>query len=105
MHDKWTICSKLYGNDYFEYLIDCVKSTVKEENALIRQVMYTTLSSYGNDPINLGVLAPTSTDKTYPIVEAVKYTPRGKEVRIVGSMPPSVVQALFSIYYLSICSF
>jgi hypothetical protein len=80
-----------YGNDYFEYLIDCVKRTVKEENALIRQVMYTTLSSYGNDPINLGVLAPTSTGKTYPIVEAVKYTPRRKEVRIVGSMTPKVL--------------
>src|SRR5688500_6863547 len=47
-----------YGNNYFEYLIDCVKKTVKEENALIRQIMYTILSPYGNDPINLGVLAP-----------------------------------------------
>lgn len=85
-----TILEK-YGNDYFEFLIDCIKSTVKEENALIRQIMYTKLSPYGNDPINLGVLAPTSTGKTYPITESAKYTPLGKEVRIVGSMTPKVL--------------
>lgn len=80
-----------YENDYFEFLIDCTKSTVKEESALIRQIMYTKLSAYGNDPINLGVLAPTSTGKSYPITEASKYTPLGKEVRIVGSMTPKVL--------------
>jgi hypothetical protein len=85
-----TILEK-YGNNYFEFLIDCVKSTVKEENSLIRQIMYTKLSAYGNDPINLGVLAPTSTGKTYPITESAKYTPLGKEVRIVGSMSPKVL--------------
>jgi hypothetical protein len=55
------IISEKYSNDYFEYLIDCIKRTVKEENALLRQIMYTVLSACGNDPINLGVLAPTST--------------------------------------------
>jgi hypothetical protein len=53
--------------------------------------MYTKLSAYGNDPINLGVLAPTSTGKTYSITESAKYTPLGKEVRIVGSMSPKVL--------------
>ena len=85
------IVGEQYGNDYFEYLVDCVKKTVKEESALIRQIMYTTLSAYGNDPINLGVLAPTSTGKTYPIRQAVEYTPLGKEIRIVGSMTPKVL--------------
>jgi hypothetical protein len=85
------IISEKYSNDYFEYLIDCIKRTVKEENALLRQIMYTVLSAYDNDPINLGVLAPTSTGKTYPIIEAAKFTPLGKEVRIVGSMTPIVL--------------
>jgi hypothetical protein len=80
-----------YGNNYFEYLIDYIKRKVKEENALIRQVMYTVLSANGNDPINLGILAPTSTGKTYPIMEVAKFTPLGKEVRIVGSMTPKVL--------------
>src|SRR5215212_2145941 len=85
------IISEKYSNDYFEYLIDCIKRTVKEENALLRQIMYTVLSACGNDPINLGVLAPTSTGKTYPIIETAKFTPLGKEVRIVGSMTPIVL--------------
>jgi hypothetical protein len=85
------IISEKYKNDYFEYLIDCIKRTVKEEDALLRQIMYTVLSANGNDPINLGVLAPTSTGKTYPIIEAAKFTPLGKEVRIVGSMTPKVL--------------
>lgn len=80
-----------YNNNYFEFLVDCVKRTVKEEDSLVRQIMYTKLSAYGNDPMNLGVLAPTSTGKTYPITESAKYTPGGKEVRIVGSMSPKTL--------------
>lgn len=85
------VITEQFGNDYFEYLIDCVKRTVKEENALVRQIMYTVLSSYGNDPINLGVIAPTSTGKSYPIKAVSEYTPGGKEVRIIGSMSPKVL--------------
>jgi hypothetical protein len=85
-----TIIEK-YENNYFEFLVECVRKTVKEENSLIRQIVYTMLSAYGNDPINLGVLAPTSTGKTYPITEVVRFTPGGKEVRIVGSMTPKVL--------------
>ena len=53
--------------------------------------MYTVLSANGNYPINLGVLAPTSTGKTYPIIKAAKFTPLGKEVRIACSMTPKVL--------------
>jgi hypothetical protein len=80
-----------YGNNYFEFLVDCSKKTVKEESALIRQVDYTLLSPYGNDPINLGVIAPTSSGKTYVIMECVNFTPKGKEVRVVGTMTPKVL--------------
>ncbi|MDQ3947995.1 MAG: hypothetical protein M3275_00360 [Thermoproteota archaeon] len=80
-----------YGNDYFEYLVDCVKKTVKEESSLVRKINYVVLSGYGNDPINLGVLAPTSTGKSHPITESIKFTPQGKEVRKIGSMTPKVL--------------
>ncbi len=80
-----------FRNDYFEFLIHCIQRTVKEENALIRQIMYTVLSGYTQDPINLGVLAPTSTGKSYPIRQSVEYTPLGKEVRVVASMTPKVL--------------
>jgi hypothetical protein len=80
-----------YGNNYFEFLIDCIKKTVKGEDALLRQINYTILSCYTQDPINLGIIAPTSTGKSYPLMQSVDYTPRGKEIRIVGSMTPKVL--------------
>jgi hypothetical protein len=64
---------------------------VKEESALIRQIDLTILSSYSDDPNNLGVLAPTSTGKSYPIMQCIKFTPGGKEVRIIASMTPKVL--------------
>ena len=85
------IITEQYRNDYFEFLIACIKRVVKEENALVRQITYTMLSAYCNDPINLGVLAPTSTGKSYPIKAVSEYTPGGKEVRIIGSMTPKVL--------------
>jgi hypothetical protein len=80
-----------YKNDYFEFLLDCEKRTVKGEDALLRQIDYTMLSCYTPDPINLGIIAPTSTGKSYPLMQSVDYTPRGKEIRIVGSMTPKVL--------------
>ena len=45
--------------DYFEYIVKSIKKTVKCEDALIRQILYTGFSSYiEDDPINLGILAP-----------------------------------------------
>jgi hypothetical protein len=84
------ITSAPYKNDYLEYLIDCVKKTVKEEDALVRQVLITALSAYTPDPINLAVIAPTSAGKTYPILESTKFGPR-EDITIVGSMSPRVL--------------
>jgi hypothetical protein len=80
-----------FRNDYFEYLVVQAQKTVKEENALIRQIHLTELSAYSDDPNNLGVLAPTATGKSYPIMQCIKFTPGGKEIRIVGSMTPKVL--------------
>jgi hypothetical protein len=79
------------NNDYFEFLVDCTKKTVKEESALVRQIHYTLLSAYTNDPLNLADIAPTSTGKTYAILQSAKFGPMGQEIRIVGSMTPKVV--------------
>ena len=77
--------------DYIEYVIKKVKKTVKCEDALIRQILYTGLSSYiGDDPINLGIIAPTSEGKTYPVEECMKFFPR-EDVYKVGSMSTKVL--------------
>src|SRR5215212_5368808 len=49
--------------DYVENVIKTAKKTVKQEDVLVRQIVYTGLSAYTNDPINLGIIAPTSEGK------------------------------------------
>jgi hypothetical protein len=81
---------RIKSNDYFEFLVDCTKKTVKEESALVRQIHYTLLSAYSSDPINLADIAPTSTGKTYPITEAKDFGPK-EDIRVVGSMSPKTL--------------
>ena len=53
--------------------------------------MYTGFSSYvEDDPINLGILAPTSEGKTYAITESLQYFP-DNDVLYIGQMSPKVL--------------
>lgn len=54
--------------DCAEFVIRTIKKTVKQEDSLVRQIVYSALSGYSKDPINLGIIAPTSEGKTYPVV-------------------------------------
>jgi hypothetical protein len=84
--DEQELRANICNDDYVEYLIQIVKKTVKCEDSLIRQILYTGLSSYiRDDPINLGIMAPTSEGKTYPVEECIKFFPR-EDVYKVGSM-------------------
>jgi hypothetical protein len=77
--------------DYFEYVVKSIKKTVKQEDVLIRQILYTAFSSYiEDDPINLGILAPTSEGKTYAITESLQYF-SDKDVVYIGQMSPKVL--------------
>jgi hypothetical protein len=62
-----------------------LKKTVKQEDSLVRQICYTGLSAYTNDPINLGIIAPTSEGKTYPVIESIKLFPK-EDVWLIGKM-------------------
>ena len=89
--DEYRLKSQIKNNDYFEYVIRTVKKTVKCEDPLIRQILYTGLSSFiGDDPINLGIIAPTSEGKTYPVEECMKFFPK-EDVYKVGSMSAKVL--------------
>jgi hypothetical protein len=77
--------------NYFEFVVRSIKKTVKCEDALIRQVLYTGLSTYvEDDPINLGILAPTSEGKTYAVTEPLQYFP-SDDVLYIGQMSPKVL--------------
>jgi hypothetical protein len=62
-----------------------LKKTIKQEDSLVRQIVYTGLSAYTNDPINLGIIAPTSEGKTYPVIESIKVFPK-EDVWLIGNM-------------------
>ena len=92
--DEQELKSKINNNfdgDFINYIIKQIKKTVKCEDVLIRQILYTCLSSYvGDDPINLGIIAPTSEGKTYPVEECMKFFPKD-DVEKVGSMSAKVL--------------
>ena len=89
--DEQELKSKIQNSDFVEYVVIAVKKTVKCEDVLIRQILYTGLSSYiQDDPINLGIIAPTSEGKTYPVEECMQYFPK-TDVYKVGSMSAKVL--------------
>jgi hypothetical protein len=73
------------GKDYSEFIIKTIKKTVKQEDSLLRQIFYSALSSYTKEPINLGIIAPTSEGKTYPVIETLNLFPK-EDVWLIGSM-------------------
>lgn len=91
--DEQELKSKInnFDGDFINYIIKQIKKTVKCEDVLIRQILYTILSSYvRDDPINLGIIAPTSEGKTYPVEECIRFFPKN-DVEKVGSMSAKVL--------------
>ena len=89
--DEQELRLTIHTNDFIEYVFKTVKKTVKCEDVLIRQIGYAALSSYiEDDPINLGIMAPTSEGKTYPVEETLKFFPKD-DVYKIGSMSAKVL--------------
>ena len=84
-YDSTPDLEKIPDRDYAEYVIATAKKTVKCEDSLVRQIVYTGLIADSNEPVNLGIMAPTSEGKTYPIVETLKSFPK-EDVCLIGSM-------------------
>jgi hypothetical protein len=76
--------------DYAEFAIRTIKKVVKREDVLVRQVFYTGLSTYTFDPVNLGIIAPTSEGKTYVVTRALKPFPEEDDWNI-GNMSTKVL--------------
>jgi hypothetical protein len=82
--------SKIPDKDFVKFAIDITQKNVKQDLSLVKQVTYVGLSTYTDDPINLGVLAPTSEGKTYAVVKSLEIFPK-HDVLYVGSMTPKVI--------------
>ena len=75
----------LQDKDFAEFVINTARRTVKQENSLVRQIFYTAISKDTADPGNLGIVAPTSEGKTYPVIEVLKFFPT-EDVHYIGRM-------------------
>jgi hypothetical protein len=82
--------SRIPDANFAEFVIKIANKTVKQEDALVRQIVYTALSAKTNDPMNLGIMAPTSEGKTYPVVETLGIFPQN-DIWYIGGMSPMVL--------------
>ena len=82
--------SEIADRDYASFTINTIKKTVKREDVLIRQVLYTGLSTYTYEPMNLAIIAATSEGKTYGVIQSMKYFPTD-DVLYIGSMSTKVL--------------
>jgi hypothetical protein len=80
--------------DYPESVVKTIKKTVKSEDFLVRQLLYVGLSAKSNNPLCIGIMAPTSEGKTYAVIESIiKFFPKN-DVWKIGSMSPKVIVRL-----------
>jgi hypothetical protein len=77
--------AEIPDRDYPGFVINTVKKEVKRDDVLIRQVFYTGISAYTFDPINLGIISPTSEGKSYSTMKVMQYFPKD-DVWVIGQM-------------------
>jgi hypothetical protein len=84
------LASRIPDRDYAEFLIETSKCTVKQEDSLVRQIIYTAISKDTSNPINLAVMAPTSEGKTYAVQQTLAFFPK-EDIWTIGSMSSRVM--------------
>ena len=82
--------------DYVEKIVDTVKKTVRCEDSLIRQILYTAASKNTVNPQNLGILCPTGEGKTHATTETLDCFSK-QEFWSIGRMSPMVLVRNHSI--------
>lgn len=69
---------------------DYLNSIIKDDEKLVRKILWCSFSTYTNNPINLGIMAPSSEGKTYATVKVSKLFPK-EDVISVGRMSPTAL--------------
>ncbi|WP_316504766.1 hypothetical protein [Nitrosopumilus sp.] len=67
-----------------------LNSKIKDDPILVKQLLRVFLSAYTNEPINVGVLAPSSEGKTYATVEISEIFPE-KDIISIGRLSPTAL--------------
>jgi hypothetical protein len=83
----WCKRQKKLGIDEVQNYLN---SVIKNDPNLVKKIVYTFLSAYTNNPINLGIMADTSEGKTYAVVKVAEMFPK-EDVIVVGRMSPTAL--------------
>src|SRR5215204_159423 len=67
-----------------QFTIDTILKEAKEENRLVKQIVYAMLSAYTNNPINLAINSPSGEGKTYVIQKVGELFPKQDVMFIAG---------------------
>jgi hypothetical protein len=60
-------------NNPIQYCLDIILKEAREEDRLVKQVFYTMLGAYTNNPLNLAINAPSGEGKTICSTEGWRY--------------------------------
>jgi hypothetical protein len=71
-----------------EQIENYLNSVVMDEKILVKKILRVGFSAYTNNPINLGIMAPSSEGKTYAVVHVMDLFPK-EDVVFVGGMSPT----------------
>jgi hypothetical protein len=63
-------------NDPIHFCLDTILKEAREEGRLVKQIFYTMLSAYTNNPLNLAINAPSGEGKTYVIQKVGERFPK-----------------------------
>jgi len=63
-------------NDPIHFCLDTILKEAREEGRLVKQIFYTMLSAYTNNPLNLAINAPSGEGKTYVIQKVGEHFPK-----------------------------
>jgi hypothetical protein len=88
--DQNHLFNRIPDKQFAEYVIKTAQKTIMQESSLSSLILYSCLSTYTKHPLNLGIIAPTSEGKTYPVNEIIKFFP-SQDVWLIGSMSPKVI--------------
>jgi len=80
----------LWGLNLFQTLVKIRRSTVKKDDFMIKQSLLHMGSAYLTEPANLGVQAPSSEGKTFPIVETSRFFP-SEDVWYLAGLSPTAL--------------
>ena len=61
--------------DPIRYCIEIILKEARQEDRLVRQILYAMLSAYTNNPINLAINSPTGEGKSYVLTKVAEFFP------------------------------